>query len=408
MPTPETGRLQDSDAPLWTFDASGNLIVAGNVYSNGVVPAPGGPLVPGPASLSLQPGALLELTGGGPVTLATVENALGDGYPGAYLDPHEIWQISGGLTVNGLPPFILKSDMAAGIGFNGVPAYGQQSGYVQVNASGDGIEVYASNPAGAPSTGIIFKGLALVGTIPGGNILHLGGGQRACGLVDSFVYNLSATANSFAVTSDTALSNNNGEDLVFSFTGGGGLAGNWAALGWGINDQTQRSNDTTLYDLRTAGGTYGVFLANGGGLKFVNYYDRSNPATAAFYNHGATRVVLDCGEDRNTAGLCHLIDANNARTIIQNRAVTQGGTSGSPTIQISAGSLEFQGACVFNTAQEIAISGGKVIIADPCTDPTNLSVVGTAGTVNDITAAKYINGNGPTLTGFTGTATTLF
>lgn len=361
-----------------------------------------------PGDVASSGTTLYPMSGGGPITLQTVEGVIGDGFRGIFLDHRDNWTVpASGLAINGMLPFLIESRMQGGIGWNGVPFW--TTGSISTTpASGDGIQIYASSPTGNPTNSVIFKNCCIIGSNPGASVIHFGGGQRECGLVDSFVYNQSNVAGSYAVTNDTAISNNNGENMVFTFAGGGGLAGNYAALGLGIADQGQHSNDCWFYELRTSGGTYSIVKNNGGGDSFSNWYDRSNPVTATVWNHGGNRMCFYSGECQNTVGLSHLIDASSAQTVMVNRALTQSGTP-TTTAQVSAGQLLFEGCSLFNNAQTIALSGsGKLSVADPHVNASNLSVSGSAGTVYYLLAAHYVSGTGPTLTGFTGTETQLY
>lgn len=352
---------------------------------------------------------LAFMTGGGTISLTTIQNAIAAGYPGMYLNPLYRWNMSGLVISGGVSNFIIESRMTGSIGWNGV-AIPPAGGFISVdNAAGDGIQVYASVPAGNPVQGLVFNHCAIIGNCPGNSALHLGGGERQCGLAGgSYVQNTSSTAGSFAVTSDTALSNNNGEDLIMDFSQGGGLAGAYAALGLGIADQTQHTNDILFLDLKTHGGTYGIQQNNGGGHTFINSYDRSNPSTALVYCHGGTRMTFIGGEEQNNTGQAYLIDAASGGIYVMGKAVTQAGAQ-TTTVQASAGIFAVSGMMTFNNAQTMAVSGtAKVFLIDPLINPGNLSVSGTAGQLNVITGTKYTGGAGPTVTGWTGTTNTLY
>ena len=341
------------------------------------------------------------LTGGGPITAATITAAKAAGYQGIFLDTQFVWDASG-LVINGIKNFVIESRMAGSIGWTGIVSY-NTTGYIKTDTGSpaDGVRIFASSPGGAPTQGVIFTNCVLVGSHPGGAVVHLGGGQRRCGLVDSLAYNTSSAAGSYGVIVDTALSDNNSEDQIFSFTGGGGLAGAYAALGIGIGDQTQHPNDMAYWDLATAGGTYSIVKNSGGGHTFINYYDRSSPATATVWHHGGSRMTFIGGEDQNAAGLSHLIDNASAQTILINRTVTQAGAA--TTCQVSAGALVFRGSCGFNSAQTFALSGSGVIdLSDPAVSGSNATISGSAGTL--MLAGNYAGpGSPPVLTSWTGT-----
>lgn len=206
----------------------------------------------------------------------------------------------------------------------------------------------------------------------------------------------------FGAITDTALSPNNSEDMIFSFTGGGGLAGAFGGLGIGVNTTgSQAANDTAYYDLATSAGQFGIVKVGGGGHTFHNYYDRSSPAIATVWNHGGARLTFVGGEDQNGTGQAHLIDATGAQTLLVNRTVTQFSTQ-TTTVNISAGSLVMRGPCTFNLAQTIAVSGtGVVDLSDPAVTGASATISGSAGTL--MLASNYAGpGSPPILTSWTG------
>lgn len=72
MPNPHTGTSgADPGDSLWTFDAAGNLVLAGRLYENGAAPSPGAPVAPSlsPAGQSLG-GALSLAASTGPAGFA--------------------------------------------------------------------------------------------------------------------------------------------------------------------------------------------------------------------------------------------------------------------------------------------------------------------------------------------------
>lgn len=419
---------------------------------------------------------LQTLTGGGPITAGMITAAQAAGYQGIFLDPRFVWDASG-LVVNGVKNFIIESRMVGSIGWLGNIAY-NAGGYITTSTGSpaDGIQVYASNPPGNPTQGIIFKNCVIVGANSNA-VVHFGGGQRRCGLVDTLVYNTLSAATTvaagsngtavstftgtqalsvassaafpasgtlfvatstgtaqitysgtgtgvlnnctlvsgsgtlatggsvalatFGAITDTGLSANNSEDMIFSFTGGGGIAGAYAALGIGIAGSSG-ANDTWYYDLATSGGTYGIVKTSGGNHNFIGHYDRSSPATASVWNHGGGRMMFVGGEDQNGVGLAHLIDAGTAQTILLNRMVTQFSTP-TTTMQVSAGALIARGSVIFNLAQTIALSGTGVLdLSDPAISASLLTVSGSAGTLV-LPSAFAGTGSAPILTSWTGT-----
>ncbi len=351
-------------------------------------------------TLSSATQGLQFLTGGGTLTAAKIAAAQAAGFQGMFLDPRYVWDASG-LVINGVQNFTIESRMAGSIGWGGHISY-NTSGYIKTDtgAPADGIQVYSSAPATSQTQGVIFRNCVIAGSNSGA-VVHFGGGQRRCGLVDTLVYNTNAAAGAYAVVTDTALSDNNGENGIFSFTGGGGLAGAYAALGIGIANQTQSVNDTWYYGLATAGGTYSIVKTAGGNHTFTEHYDRSNPATATVWNHGSGRITFIGGEAQNTTGLSYLNDSTGQITLI-NQAVTQAGAAAT-TCQVSAGTLLLRGACTANSAQTWALSGsGTADLSDAAANTSAVTVSGSAGTL--MLANIYAPGGAaPVLTSWTGT-----
>src|SRR5260221_3319324 len=239
-----------------------------------------------------------------------------------------------GMVLNSVQDFMIESRMTGSIGWTGNIAY-NTGGYIDTGSGQDGIQVYASTPGGGTATqGVVFRNCVFAGSHSRA-VIHYGGGQRRCGLVDCLVYNTSAAAGAYAVVNGSALSDNNSEQNIFSFTGGGGLAGAYAALGIGTSDQTQHANDTWYYGLVTAGGTYAIVKSNGGGHTFLEHYDRSSPSTATVWNHGGGRLLFIGGEHQNATGVLHLVDAAAAKTTITKATITQ--VTSTTNCQVSAG-----------------------------------------------------------------------
>ena len=406
-------------------------------------------------------------TGGGTITTANITAAAAAGYTGMFLDPGFVWDMTG-VVFNGIQDFTIESRMHGSIGWTGNVAY-NTGGYIKTDTAtpADGIQVYATTPGGGTATqGIVFRNCVFVGANTNA-VVHFGGGNRRCGLVDCLVYNtasasttvavgsngvavstfvgaqtlnvasttgfptagklvlatsttgavisysgttgttftncnlIAGTGNlatggsvqlaAFAVVNDSGLSDNNSEESIFSFTGGGGLAGAFAALGIGTGDQTQHSNDVWYYGMPTKGGAYSIIKVNGGGHTFVEHYDRSSPSVATVWNHGVGRLIFLGGEHQNVNGLSHLIDATASKTTIIGATITAGAAT---TCQVTAGSLILRGWMNFNAAQTFAVSGTGVIdMADPAVDGGNVTVSGSAGTL--LLAGNYAGQAGP-------------
>lgn len=343
------------------------------------------------------------LTGGGTITSTTISNAISASYVGIYLDPRNVWDMSG-LSFNGIQNFTIESRMNGSIGWTGgiqVPA-----GFVQTGTGSpvNGIQVYASTPSGATATqGVIFRNVVFQGSNSHATI-HYGGGQRRCGLVDCLVYNTSSAAGAYGVCVDSAISDNNSENNIFTFTGGGGIAGNYGALGLGIYDQTQHANDTLWNGLSTAAGVRSIDHAAGGGHLFTMFYDRSNPSGTCVNSTGGGRLIFHGTEFQNNTGTSLNISGGNI--ILNSCTITQ---SGSPTTTIvqTGGTLTFRDFVNFNSAQTMTLNGGTADFQDGSLQCSNLTITGTSGTL--ALRATYPGAASPPVhTGFTPTASTTF
>jgi hypothetical protein len=379
--TPGSPKLPGATAdPLYTFDSL--LVRELDVW--GPLNAP---------TAGLPPPGLQYLTGGGQITAATITAAQSAGFTGIYLDPRFVWNMAG-LVINGVQNFIIESRMIGTIGWGGHIAY-NPGGYISAGAAAaDGIQIYATTPAGAAGTqGIIFRNCVIVGANAGAATVHFGGGARRCRMEGCLVYNTSATAGSYAVVRDTALSDNNSEDDSFINCD---WAGAYAALGLGIGDQTQHTNDTDYYGLTTAGGTYSIVNAGASNHHFFNYYDRSNPSTAVVWNNGASTMFFYGGEDQNSlaTGLCHLVTGGT--TVLENRTVTN--VANNATLSISSGNLVARGRCRWSGVA--AITGGNLDLSDPAGSFGSFNPTGAAGTV--MLAGNYNPASGPALAAYTG------
>jgi hypothetical protein len=339
------------------------------------------------------------LTGGGAITTSTITSAKTAGFTGIFLDPRFVWTIASTLVINGIQGFIIESRMIGSIGWGGGIAY-NTSGYISTGATSlDGIQILATTPAGTTATqGIIFRNVVIVGANAGHAVVHFGGGQRRCGMERCLVYNTSSAANSYAVTRDTALSDNNSENDSFIDCD---WAGAYAALGLGVGDQTQHTNDTDYYGLTTAGGQYSIYNVGSNNHHFFNYYDRSNPAVAVVYAGPNSSMFFYGGEDRNTTvgGTMHTVAGGSV--VLLNRTVTD--SSNTAALAVSSGSLAARGRCRWGGT--VALSGtGNVDLSDPAGSYSGLSISGSAGTL--MVAGNYNPASGPVVTSWTGTTLT--
>lgn len=344
---------------------------------------------------------LQYMTGGGTITTSTITTAQGNGYAGLYLDPRAVWNM-GGTVFNGIQNFIIESRMTGSIGWTGNIAY-NTSGYIDTGSGTDGIQVYASTPSGGTATqGVIFRNCVFKGTNTR-SVIHYGGGQRRCGLVDTLVYNANSSSGAYGVAVDSGLSDNNSENGIFSFTRGGGIAGAYAALGLGVFDQTQHANDTLWDGLSTSGGTYAINRQGGGGHVFDMFYDRSNASTATVLSAGGSRMVFRGTEFQNNSGLSLQVTGGNV--ILNSCTITQNGAS--TTIAQTGGTLTFRDFVNFNSAQTMTLASGTADFQDGSLQCSNLTITGTTGTLA-LRATYPGAGSAPVHSGFSGTVSTTF
>lgn len=414
-----------------------------------------------------------------PITATTITNAISAGYAGLYLDPRQVWDMTGLVisdtvfTTAGLQNFTIASAMTGSIGWTANIAYGP--GYIKTDTStsADGIQVFSSGTF--ETQGIIFRNCAIVG----GNsnaVVHLGGRQRRCSWPGTFVYNTNAvrttvasgsngvdvstftgtgtlnvaSSSSFAssgnvvvatstvmatisytgkgtgtltgcktlggagtlstggtvgqaafgLVTDTALNSaGNSENNDFPYMS---IAGGNVAVGIGINDGSQKSNDCLWEGLTTAAGLAAIVITEGANHQFTNYYDRSSPAFCTVANHGGT-LIFNGGEAFNPSGGPHeLLNTSSAATSYVNRLLT----AGSSTNQIvnAGGRFRLTGRGVLNGTCAMS-SSASLGVADPVSSVNGLTVSGSSGSL--LVSGQYVAGtSGPVVTGWTGTTHT--
>lgn len=381
-PTALTSSVLPAGPPWISTDAAGNLYVYGNLVTGGSLTNPmsgpgdmiigggagvptrlaagtagqvltmsgGNPTwLPDTASSGGIPG-LLYLSGGGTITNTTIANAIASGYTGLFLDPRSVWQMGGCQFTASTPGFTIESRMFGGIGYGGAIYY-NTGGYIGTGSGTDGIQV-----SGQGCTGVVFKNCVFVGSNTNA-VIHFGGGQRRCKIDNCLVYNTSTAAGAYAFITDSQITNTNSEDNQFCFSD---FAGGYAAIGIGINDVTQHSNDCQWTDVATWGGTYSVVGSAGSNHLFTNYYDRTPLAqthTATVLCQGSTLAFIG-GEDLNpSGGLCYWITSGNL-TIIS-RLISAGGVA---TFQSDGGNTYFRARTRINGP--LVINGGVVDFND--------------------------------------------
>ncbi len=412
-----------------------------------------------------------------PITATDISNAVLAGAVGLYLDPRQIWDMTGLVIAPGsfssLPAGISNFRISMGaigsIGWTGNLSHGP--GYIKTDTStsADGIQIYSDGTF--ETQGIIFENCVIIG----GNsnaVVHMGGRQRDCLFEKCFIYNTNAvrttvasgsntvdvstftgtgtlnvaSAASFAtagnvvvatstvmatieytgktgttltgcktlggagtlstggtvgqaafgLVTDTAIQDFNSENSDFSLLR---VAGGNCAVGIGINDQTQKSNDCLWTGLKTAAGLVAMVAVEGANHQFKNYYDRSSPALCTVANHGAT-LIFDGGEAFNPSGGPHeLLNTSSAATSYVNRLLT----AGTSTNQIvnAGGRFRLTGRGVLNGTCAMSASA-SLGIADPVSTVSGLTVTGTSGSVYQ--SGQYVAANtAANLGGFSGT-----
>lgn len=347
-------------------------------------------------STAIQPtqgslAGLQYLTGGGQITTAMVTSAIAAGYQGIYLDARFVWNAAG-LVLQDIQNFTIESRMTGSIGYNATITY-DTNGYVQTGSGADGIQIFGTVGAGA--SGITFRGVSLVGSNTNA-VLHAGGRHRRMHVENCFIYNTNNAVGAYGLIDDTQLNNANGEDNTLL---GCSIAGAYAAIGIGINDQAQHVNDSVWADITTSGGVYAIVMNNGGNHQFINYYDRSHSTTATVYNHGGHIIFIggENGNDGTTGGITYLQDSANANTVLRDATITAGASSPSNILNLSSGNFSLLGKMRSNNACTLNVTGGTLYLADPASGLGNVTVSGSGGAVW-ITNSYMGAGNAPTIT----------
>jgi hypothetical protein len=411
------------------------------------------------------------------ITATTISNAVLAGAVGLYLDPRQVWDMTGlviapgsfGSLPAGISNFRISMGAIGSIGWTGNLSHGP--GYIKTDSStsADGIQIYSDGTF--ETQGIVFENCVFAGSNSSA-VVHLGGRQRDCLFDRCFIYNTNAvrttvasgsnavdvttftgsstlnvaSAASFAsagnvvvatstvmatvkytgktgttltgcktlggigtlstggtvgqaafgLVTDTALSDNNSENSDFSLLR---VAGGNCAVGIGINDQTQKSNDCLWTGLKTAAGLVSLVAVEGANHQFKNAYDRSSPAFCVVANHGAA-LIFDGGEAYNPTGGPHeLLNTSSAATSYVNRLLT----AGTSTNQIvnAGGRFRLTGRGVLNGTCAMSASA-SLGIADPVSTVNGLTVTGSSGSVYQ--SAFYVAANAQAnLGGFSGT-----
>jgi hypothetical protein len=201
----------------------------------------------------------------------------------------------------------------------------------------------------------------------------------------------------FGLQVDTGLSDFNSENSQFGPQMN--VAGGNVAIGIGINDQTQKCNDSLFDDTVTAAGLAALVAVEGSNLQFTNYYDRSSPALCTVANHGGGLIFIG-GEAYNPSGGPHeLLNTSGAATSYVSRLLT----AGASTTQIlnAGGRFRLTGRGVLNGTCAMS-SSASLGVADSGSDVSGLTVTGSSGSV--YRSSQYVAGNsGPAVGGFSGT-----
>lgn len=353
------------------------------------------------SGMGAAPAGLQYLPSGTVLSAALIAATQAAGFTGWWLDARGIYPVaSGGLIIQGVQNFTIASEMRGGIGYNGVAI--PPIGYINTgSAATDGVAISSTGTGAAQTAGIMFSGVAFIGSNSNA-VVHMGGGQRDVRFENCYIQNTGTTAGQYGLITDTAIENRNSENCSYFQCD---IVGGYAAVGIGIADQTQHSNDTLWDNLRTSGGTYSIVAAAGGSQHFLDYYDRSNASTATVLNSGCSLMIFDGGEDQNTTGLDYSITGSAARVVLIDRNITQSGAA-TTTVSLTNGFFFCIGVGTVNNAQTWTMAtGSPTIFIDNSYNAANATISGSVGTLVFYPAAVY---SAPTATSATFTGLTTF
>ena len=347
-------------------------------------------------AMYLGPGA--GLSGAGTVASPfivnqTVINKIINSVAGsAWFDPRYVYSDGGtGWAFNTVQNITLGSEMMGYLRGNPPVSYVQFT-----ETSGDCVSLQTAN-------NIRFNGLALLGTTSG-NLIHWGGGVHDSGGRDCWFRNTSTSAGSGPTTAaacwsnDSGLVNNSSEDNDWTntyFDGGY----NGIIIGANYSGSQQRANDSVMYNCRTFGGQYGVYHNAGGQWSWVNWYDRSSPAVAAYYvSANASGAVSFFGGEVQVTGSSngYNFSVNGGYVSLYDYLNTI--VSSAPGVQVTGGTLNLVTGRAASAGTPLIVTGGIVNIGAQY-DASNFTLTsGTGGTVYMTGPAGILSPfNGPTI-----------
>lgn len=288
------------------------------------------------------------------LTQTAIDNAVSSGYTGIYLDANVTYTVSSTLKLGNSggteQPFILRSTMYGGAAAGDTDT--PPANYINLTmTTGDGIHI----PDNAAK--VRLEGVAIVGNTTGACV-HING-ARESGLDNCYVKN-THSGSGYAVVIDASTGGADAEDNDSSqcyFKG-------WRALGIGVSDVTFHSNDCLWTAITTSGVDSGVYHVAGGNHTFIDWYDRSNPTTAAFNQTGGVAVLIG-GEDKTTTTGGNAILLSGGQLWIRHRRITNAGAT--TDVSNTGGDLYLNGVQADPTTGYVLLqTGGTVTIGRDC------------------------------------------
>jgi hypothetical protein len=345
------------------------------------------------AGAGTPPGYLYIASASG-FTQTAINNAITAGYQGICVHPDVIYNAAS-IVLTGVNNFTFLS-FTQGYLRNNAP-----TGYINfTTATGDCMQLINCQ-------NIQFVGMALIGTTAAGAVLHFGGSVHASGGYNCYIRNTNGSTPAsiqvapFAWADDSQLVPGANEDNEWASTY---FDGAYAAIGIGINDNSLRSNDTKMDNVRIAAGVYGVYHLNGGQWTWLNYYDRTSATYGYYVAAGGTvgNISFAGGEPwNNTSSVSVALSVNNGHVSLDNGALI---TVGSPGLGVQVGGsgiLSFNSGRGAAASTPLVISGSGTAYFSASFDSGNFTVTGSSGTL--IVQGNFDVYSNPTFSAFTGT-----
>jgi hypothetical protein len=298
-----------------------------------------------------------------------------------YFIPNGISNFNDTITLN--TPIRLRSAMLNGNPYGPPPSPTLPSSYLNYTGNVDGIRVYDSPsvPTGySLCTKVILDGICVVANTQGaslGSAVHFAGGQRRCALRDCFLVNNSTSTNSFGYLMDTQLIAKNGEDNSAWNTD---FYGNYAAVGLGISDVGQNTNNCYWYfctvgSQNTGSNGYGVYQNSGGQHIWTGFYDRSNAVSSSYRINGGSATLYGM-EQQNRNG--YTIDVEGGDLELSVSRLTE---ASGPGVLVNGGNFLLSGHGNASGGAKITINGGSAWYSQEYNSSGNLSIHGSGGTL---------------------------